>query len=194
LLLVLLWLVLLWLALLWLVLLWLVLLLLVQLRLSLRLLLHFLLTLLWLLLVLLVLVMWQWLLFRQQWCLFGLQSILFLLFGLGRLLPRLPALLLSDRWRSVWSACFTCFSRINCLLIKDFVNKILFFEELCPLNFELLGYFPQFGNKHFAQFKNIMHMLRLCRKINKIFSDEVESEKVSPLVEYPDRTVITVQF
>jgi hypothetical protein len=155
------------------------------LTLLLRLLRWFLLTLLgWLMLLLLMLL-------RR---LFWLLRRCFLLFGPLRFWTWLPALLRPGGRRTIRSACFACLSSINCLLVKDFINKILFFEELCPLNFELLGYFPQFGNKHFAQFKNIMHMLRLCRKINKIFSDEAESEKVSPLIEYPDRTVITVQF
>jgi hypothetical protein len=145
----------------------------------------FLLTLLrWLIMLLLMLLLRLFWLLRR--C--------FLLIGPIRLLPWLPALLRPGCRRSVRPAGLACLGCIYCLLVKDFVNKILFFEELCPLNFELLGYFPQFGNKHFAQFKNIMHMLRLCRKINKIFSDEAESENVSPLIEYTDRTVITVQF
>ncbi len=60
---------------------------------------------------------------------------------------------------------FAGISGIYSLLIKDLVDKILLFEELCPLNFELLGYFPQFGNQHLAQFKNIMHVFKMCREI-----------------------------
>ena len=61
-------------------------------------------------------------------------------------------------------ACLTGISCINSLLVKDLVYKVLFLEELCPLNFELFCYFPQFGNQHFAQFKNIMHVFKMCRK------------------------------
>jgi hypothetical protein len=97
---------------------------------------RFLLTLLgWLMLLLVLLLRLFWLLRR-----------FFLLFCPLTLLPWLPALLRPGGRRTVRSACFACLSSINCLLVKDFINKILFFEELCPLNFELLGYFPQFGN------------------------------------------------
>jgi hypothetical protein len=61
-------------------------------------------------------------------------------------------------------ACLAGFSSVDSLLVKDLIDKILLFEEFYPLNFELFSYFPQFGNKHFAQFKNIMHILRMCRK------------------------------
>ncbi|MCK7530353.1 MAG: hypothetical protein MZV63_04515 [Marinilabiliales bacterium] len=58
-----------------------------------------------------------------------------------------------------WLSCG--FSSINCLLVKDLIYKILFFEEsLLFLILSCFCYFPQFGNKHFAQFKNIMHILR----------------------------------
>ena len=79
--------------------------------------------------------------------------------------------------RAFNSGCFTGVSSIYGLLIKDLIYEILFLEELCPLNFELLRYFPQFGNKHFAQFKNIMHVLKMCRKVSTIdFFGEVGNE------------------
>jgi hypothetical protein len=68
------------------------------------------------------------------------------------------------RWLAFCPASLAGFSGVNGLLVKDLIDKVLLFKELCPLNFELLGNFPQFGNKHFAQFKNIMHILRMCRK------------------------------
>jgi hypothetical protein len=79
--------------------------------------------------------------------------------------------------RAINSGCFTGVSSIYGLLIKDLIYEILFLEELCPLNFELFSYFPQFGNQHFAQFKNIMHVLKMCRKVSTIdFFGEVGNE------------------
>ncbi len=37
---------------------------------------------------------------------------------------------------------FSCISGIDSLLIKYLVDKILFFQELCSLDFELFSYFP----------------------------------------------------
>jgi len=44
--------------------------------------------------------------------------------------------------RTFDSACLTGVSSIYGLLVKDLVYQILFLKELCPLNFELLSYFP----------------------------------------------------
>jgi hypothetical protein len=81
------------------------------------------------------------------------------LFVLGFFKRLAPVRLLTFRF-----ACLAGFSCVYSLLVKDLIDKILLFEEFYPLNFELFRYFPQFGNKHFAQFKNIMHILRMCRK------------------------------
>ena len=77
----------------------------------------------------------------------------------GFFIRLLPVRLLTFRF-----GCLAGFSRIYSLLVKDLIDKILLLEEFYPLNFEQLRYFPQLGNKHFAQFKNIMHILRMCRK------------------------------
>jgi len=54
------------------------------------------------------------------------------------------------------------------LLVEDLVNEILFLEEFNPLNFKLLGNFPQFGNQHLAQFKNIMHVVKCVEELISI--------------------------
>jgi len=78
-------------------------------------------------------------------------------------------------------------------LVKDLVYEILFLEELCPLNFELFRYFPQFGNKHFAQFKNIMHVLKMCRKLSEIDFLMKWGMKMIPPTGYPTHAGIPVQ-
>jgi hypothetical protein len=89
--------------------------------------------------------------------------------GPVRLFLLLTGTLCLPVWRrAVNPAGFAGISSIYCLLVENLIYKILFLEELCPLNFELLCYLPQFGNKHFAQFKNIMHVLKMCRKISTI--------------------------
>ena len=73
----------------------------------------------------------------------------------------LPLALLFPVCRLVFAfGSLSCFSGVYGLLVKDLIYQILFFEEFYPLNFELLGNLPQFGNQHFAQFKNIMHVVK----------------------------------
>jgi hypothetical protein len=93
-----------------------------------------------------------------------LRLFLFFLLLTGPLSWLLPlwlsaTVLLTVRCRAFSPAGFACLSSVNCLLVKDLIYQILLFEEFNPLNFELLSYFPQFGNKHLAQFKNIMHVV-----------------------------------
>jgi hypothetical protein len=64
------------------------------------------------------------------------------------------------------------FSGVYGLLVKDLIYEILFLEEFYPLNFELLGNLPQFGNQHLAQFKNIMHVVKCVEELISIVFDE----------------------
>jgi len=99
--------------------------------------------------------------------------------GLGPLLLA-AAVLLPVCDRAFRPACFACLGCVNCLLVKDLVYKILLFEEFNPLNFELLSYFPQFGNKHLAQFKNIMHVVDCVEKLISIVFGEAGNEAIPP--------------
>jgi len=60
---------------------------------------------------------------------------------------------------------FAGISGINGLLIKDLVDQILFFEELCPLNFELLGYS---GTSISLSSRISCMFLKCVEKLNKI--------------------------
>jgi hypothetical protein len=115
---------------------------------------------LWFLLQVLRFILWIWQLLLRPWP----SRLLLLFLGPALLVLRFFKRLAPVRLLTFRFACLAGLSCVNSLLIKDLIDKILLFEEFYPLNFELLRYLPQFGNKHFAQFKNIMHILRMCRK------------------------------